>query len=359
MILVVTTLVIVASTASSFLSSTAVNPPKIFTIAPDTAYPDTGFGGYSLPGEVQRISAELQVPTISVNSRDGQASTWIGSQGPASRFIQLGIVEASSGDGHSEFEAFWSDTTQGFLPQYLGQVTSGQLVLVSMLRIRGGWILHLQDQGDSLVVNKTIAYAGFSSFNRGEWIQEDPTPYLVSPQDVPYPQMTAVRFSNLMVNGRQPRLTRHDAMILMAFGGEINVPTRVHSDSFTFLRPRGSALQYLVNVRNVDRAASLFDVAFATWQFLPNEKRNAAADKFANSYDQFEKALVTQNWPRSLQSTILKEAQGAIVLGSELHSWSRSGFGFNNPQWKVVASSEQQLHGLSGQIRAMLHLPPN
>jgi hypothetical protein len=182
------------------------------TFGSSDVFPPYGFGGYVIQGTVRHIQASWTVPTIAPTSPSGIAATWIGAQDKSGKgFIQIGVNEYAQQKGEDFYEAFWSDTAVKFHPQPLGALSSGETVQASMKRDRSGWQISLRNPSGNFSVSRHIFFGVGIDYTSAQWLQEDPTSGLVVAQDVPYPVMANVRFTNLLVNGVKPRLRLRDA----------------------------------------------------------------------------------------------------------------------------------------------------
>lgn len=263
-------LIIIGAVATSVLllgASLQLNTSQYsvttFDKSPMFAIPITGFGGYNWAGDVKQISATWRFPAIASDSPDGSASTWIGAQGgETSEFIQIGVVENRWSQRSTVYQAFWSDAAVNFSRQILFSANAGDLISRSMKKNNDAWNIQLVDHSKKVSVTKMITFRAGSSFIHAEWIQEDPTLGTIVARDVPYPDISNVRFLKLRVNESTPQLDLADELVLMASNGNIRVPTSVHSDSFTFDSPTGAALQYLRDAEALDVSSSTFNAAF-------------------------------------------------------------------------------------------------
>jgi hypothetical protein len=89
--------------------------------------------------------------------------------------------------------------------------------------------------------------------------------------------MANVRFTNLLVNGAKPRLALRNAQVLITSTGEIEIPTPVSDNAFTFMSPHGPQRQYLDDARRADYGDSTFQVEFTHWTSLSASQKHRYA----------------------------------------------------------------------------------
>ena len=203
--------------------------------------PSFGFAGYthsprtkSARGGGYRSSRRLDF---------GAASTWVAAESSDGHFIQLGTTENVTGRTQS-FNVFWSDPVVHFEPQSIGVVAAGDVISYSMTKTSSGWVLRFRDRTTSQSRRVTVPYGQTTSFDEGQWIQEDPT-FSNFSEHLPYPQMSLVTFSHLKLNGRIPTLRFTYAQAMSTSNGVSLIPSKVRHNSFTFHHAKGDALQYL------------------------------------------------------------------------------------------------------------------
>ena len=308
---------------------------------------------------VGQISASWRVPTVLASSRPGYASTWIGVQNETtgSPFIQLGTIENKIGPGKTSYEAFWSDVTVGFRPQFFAAVDPGELVAAQMVRSATGWTLRMDVGKRNKPTTKIVSYAVGKSFTQAEWLQEDPAPSSVTAVDEPYPQLSRVVFSNLKVNEKQPHLTRSDGVTLTAQGGTYLVPTAVSNDSFSLVAPTGQAKTYLVLAGRLDHAASVYDVQLAKWNTLTEPARRAAAHDLALAFGANAAQFTSHSWPQKSRHLVALLVQQLRQLVADIHQWSAAGLSLSGPAYQKL-SGDEDVTPVADRLRNSLGLPP-
>lgn len=329
------------------------------TSAPPQFYPETGFGGYRTTTRVRTVSARWRVPAIAPTSRAGFAATWIGAQGSPSAgpFVQVGTIEFKQAGDAPMYLLFWSDAQEGFLAQPMGGVAPGALVDVSMRRLAsGGWRLVARDETSGAVASKSLSYGRGGTFNQAEWLQEDPAPASVTPVDLPYPRLSTVTFSRLMVNGAPPALGRGDGQTLMTLHGGTFVPTAVSSDSFSLLRPTGVPARYLSYAGSLDRVLSTFEAALALWPRLPVAVRDKVATELVRGYASSRQRFIAFSWPPVAQHAIAALIHQNHVAEVALKRWITSGMVIGSPPYgRMIRSMRSRVGAVA---RQDLGLPP-
>ncbi len=116
-----------------------------------------------------------------------------------------------------------------------------------------------------LASNLQVAVPSTGSYDQAEWIQEDPPPSLLASQDEPFPLLSRIRFTNVVVDKSIPHLVFSDAQALASISGRSLVPTRVAADSFSFAPATGIAQQYLSEALKYDDAAVRYETATRSW----------------------------------------------------------------------------------------------
>jgi hypothetical protein len=146
----------------------------------------------------------------------GFASTWIGVEANVGRpgFLQIGVTEGRNvsssdtglglpvADDPPFFEAFWSDTVRHFHPVYLGFVSPGDVVHVSLRFERGRWWLKISDPRSALHLRFSTAQEQ-GPMTQADWLQEDVLNQRTY-RPFPYPRLSAITVGDLEVNGAPP-----------------------------------------------------------------------------------------------------------------------------------------------------------
>ncbi|MDA8295591.1 MAG: G1 family endopeptidase [Actinomycetota bacterium] len=348
-----------ARSAPGAIAMPAITMPAVTEAAPSEFYPATGFGGYRTTAKVGAISARWTVPAIAPTSRAGFAATWIGAQGSPSAgpFVQVGTIEFKQPGDAPMYLLFWSDVQAGFSAQPMGGVAPGDVVDVSMRRLAsGGWRLVVRDETSGAVASKSLSYGKGGAFNQAEWLQEDPAPAQVTPVDLPYPRLSTVTFSRLMVNGVPPALGRGDGQTLMTLHGGTFVPTAVSSDSFSLLRPTGVPARYLSYAGSLDRVLSTFEAALALWPRLPSALRAKVAGDLVRAYGRSRQRFAAFSWPSGAQRAIAALIHQNHVAEVALKRWISSGMAIGSPAYERMIRSMRS--GVGGVARQALGLPP-
>jgi hypothetical protein len=320
--------------------------------------PPTGFGGYSWwDGPVDRVSAWWAVPAISSASPAGHASTWVGAQNPAGGypFIQLGVTEDTSGPGGAQYHAFWSDTSVGFHPQYLGAVEAGDRLSVAMARVGRGWRLTVRDATRRRTMSRVVPYGKGAAFAQAEWLQEDPTAATAVATDLPYPRMGQEHFHGVRVNGQVPRLDLGNGQALIATGGTVLVPTAFRHDSFAMVVPAGAGKQYLKDVSPLDFAINSYNFELQSWSHLAVSAKIFNVQALVSAYARFAAQLVHQTWPPRARADLARLASSAGRLNADLVAWQCAGLTEHSVQFLRLQQDED--NNLSEAVRTDLGLP--
>jgi hypothetical protein len=200
------------------------------------------FAGYTWTGSVHSVHAAWRVPEIKEGSPCGSAATWIGASTEGQGFIQIGIDEqclkpAERSLGlplEASFWAFWSDTEKGDHPRLLYEVRAGDLIEATATLSQKIWRLTITDRS-------TGSHSSFRTVQETEripisadWFQEDP---LEPSKYALYPQLSEVRLSDVLVNGRQPGQEELESAELN-LGQETLVPSPLRNDSFSIEREK-------------------------------------------------------------------------------------------------------------------------
>jgi hypothetical protein len=332
---------------------------KIAAPGAQIVVPFTGFGGYNWTGTVTTIGAQWHVPKIASGSVLGGAATWIGVQNSVNnQFVQIGIDENDFGNGPVQYQAFWSDLQVGFSPKPFGEVYPGDMIAVSMSRSAKGWSLHFADLTRKLKGKAFVDLPSSVPFTQGEWIQEDPTDSTNTSQDIPYPQIGAVTFHDLKVNGGTPTLKTSEGQVLIASSGAISVPTPVVNDSFALTAPTGDARQYLDDEQHFDAALNQLDVQLATWQTMSAATKAADATALSGALKVDATTLASQKWPTTSGPDVARLIQSDHLQLKDVSAWSKDsykthGAAFANFQLELIRNTH-----LTDTLRSTLGLPP-
>lgn len=274
------------------------------------------FAGYNISGRIRSVVAEWRVPRLTARGCDGVESTWVGAQGPAPKgeattassapFAQIGTIGGCL-EGHFGVDrAFWSATSQGFLPHDVGGASAldpNDLVSASMTLTADGWTLRFADvtRAWSVSIPPDTVDEPRSGYGIAEFLQEDPgssLPFNTNP--APYANTTPVDFLNVRVDGTVPRLTFGEEVWMGSPGPVALAPTPDGKAGFSIQSRRLShaALQYLSDVVVRNNAVNDFDVVLdhSNSNADPPQLAAAAKSNIAASV-RFEQDLREQRWP--------------------------------------------------------------
>jgi hypothetical protein len=321
-------------------------------------YPPTGFGGYKLDQAVREIGATWRVPEISSKSPGGHASTWIGVQSSDGDFIQLGVTEDQTLNETPVYQAFWSDTSMRFEPQFLGSLSRREFIVASLAQTKRGWTLKLVYPSNHTSISKTIRYGAKTTFSTGEWLQENPPSSLDEPTDSPYPIMSVPHFTKLKMNNEAPDLSVEDAQVLIPSNRPSEVPTRTVNDSFTFVEPEGAELEYLDDARLLDDASSSFNYEISKWSDLSHNARLAAIRTYINALVRNDKEFDSGSWPEPSQTPINDLVANFRVQVSDLKAWLTTNLSDNNVEFERFIHRADLETKFADSARASLGLPP-
>ncbi len=298
------------------LGATWVVGPQVAAPATPTVPPNAlgRFVGYNITGHPHSVSAEWRVPSIS-DSSEAHASTWIGLQSESGAFIQVGTLEdsfpgyvKSAPLGVAEkipqrivYSGFWSGDAELFHPKstFSEPVLPGDLIAASISKMKhGGWRLQLVDSRDQARFVKTIKMDN-AVLTEAEWIQEDPT-NLATDGPLPYPHLSPVRWTKVMLNGRPPTLDLADEA-WMSVPGRDFAPTSLAGDGFKVVPVRLNVVQTRwVTARDpYEQAAYTFDIKQGAWRTHPPTSTMATAElrPFLAALKANERVLSSQQWP--------------------------------------------------------------
>jgi hypothetical protein len=375
--LLVGTLVVAAFIAAFLGASTSRQVPPKSASASQVEAPPTGFGGYQWPGKVDEIEAEWRVPRVVGTAQDGGESTWIGVQGPGTDepFIQLGTLanvndspflgpasgtkaESPSAPqlSQTDYEIFWSDTTQDFHPVPIVQLKHpGDLILFKMSRQSQGWELSVRNLTYGWSRSELVRYGQGDSFTRGEWLQEDPLSYTPG-VDLPYADTSSVAFQRVRVNDAVPKFRYRDEGALSTQDGVYLVPSPFASDGFSMVRPTGAALQYISDAETVDVSLSRISAQIA---WLGRRNANASqvsrVKQLAGLYSESAHLVDAQTWPASAREASVRFVTSSEELAQSLTKWV-DGNAHSLPQLKSIFDAGPAGHAADN-LRKALRLP--
>jgi hypothetical protein len=314
--------------------------------------PSFGFAGYSDYVTTSQISARWRVTRIAANSNQGNASTWIAAESPDGHFIQIGTTEDFQGPT-DVYNVFWSDPVVHFAPQYLGSVGAGDVISYSMTKSSTGWVLQFNDRTTAKHKAVTIHYGAATSFNLGQWIQEDPT---LSSFDVhlPYPHMSLTTFTQLQINRGVPHLHFDDSQAMSSPNGVTLIPSKVRNDQFTFRHARGAAQQYLQDDVSLVTAEYPFDND-AQDNVTPT---SLVEQVLQNALSNFVANLRAQSWPKATHSDIAGIVANKVRLEKLVQLWPVAPAKLPTQFYDKLSRLNDDLGLYTYDLHARLGLPP-
>jgi Peptidase A4 family len=332
------------------------------------------FAGYVWHGPVRQVSAVIVVPRIRDQSPPGTAGTWIGAEAPApgstalsSPFFQVGVNEmriqgsfarkyGRIADG-DYYYAFWSSAKLGFHPRSLFQVTPGDPVRLSMTLVEGRWRIVAKDEKSGKARSFTVPAGGGTYFNQAIWQQEDVSGS--SYAQLPYPDLSDPKFTNLEVNAAKPRAR---ALHVSWMSADVRTfgPSPARADSFVVqpVRLSAASLHYQQTIRAEDDPAIAFDHDLEIWtrETHPRTIRTVSAG-FARLLQHQVADFRSYGWPRNIRKLT---TQLAVAIQSEQQSVLRLGgspyLGLR-PAMAAYRRSAVRVNVVDLRIKSLLGLP--
>lgn len=314
-----------------------------------TAFNFGPFAGYSQVGPVVRqVSATLTVPSVSPQANGPSASTWVGAEGVGpdlnEPFIQVGVLEiagehAPSGSLPPAYAAFWSDTALGYHPIPLFSVHARDRVLASLRRANGHWIISIVDGPKH---RRTItADEGGAEFRQALWFQEHPT---VGHSFLPYPRVSGLRISDLLVNGAAPRGLNPEWMLA---GKKVYEPTPVNHDAFALLPaqltvPAETVHELLKLTRPYSVSANPETRLAAATAKTPRANLVTWASRVTAEIASFQRALRHRHWQNTDQNNVnalLGALQRQLTLTRQTARIASPQFTGWQSQWKASSAA--------------------
>jgi hypothetical protein len=332
------------------------------------------FAGYVWHGPVRQVSAVIVVPRLRDHSPPGTAGTWIGAEAPApestalsSPFFQVGVNEmritGSSSQTYGKvpdgdyYYAFWSSAKLGFHPHSLFQVTPGDPVRVSMTLSDGRWRIVAKDERSGRARRFAVPTGGGTYFNQAIWQQEDVSGS--SYVQLPYPDLSDPKFTNLEVNAAVPHVR---ALYVSWMSADVRTfgPTPVRANSFVVqpVRLSAASLHYQQTIRAEDDPAIAFDHDLEIWtrETKPRTIRTVSA-RFARLLQRQVADFRSYGWPRNIHKltrrlavAIQREQESVLRLGGSPYSGLR-------PATAAYRRSAVQVNVVDLRIKSMLGLP--
>jgi hypothetical protein len=329
--------------------------------------------GYIWMGRVGSVSASWVVPRILDTSPCGVAATWIAAQGPGhapSPGIQIGTSAAcisnSRGKPKLLYGAFWSDAKQHGRARWLLPVNAGDLVSASLRLTNHQWALAIVDRSSGDTVHFSTLDEADASFSWAEWKQEDALNGNKG-RSFPYPRLSTVRFSSLLVNSTAPS-SRDLVPTWMTIDGRDFAPTRLAGDSFglapTHLTRLGE--QYARIAAPYDAADRTFLAELSHWTLkTPRAQIVSARSSFVAALRASIDAFASEQWPRQLRATLAADirttrAQLAATLAplptsaAGLADWSLA---WTRQEERIASRQANTETTLGAAARKALHLP--
>lgn len=320
--------------------------------------------GYVWNGPITLVQASWTVPRIVGGPDDGHASTWVGAQAPGatnhSPFIQVGVLEqrspaSSKGPSRLTYEAFWSDTMQGFHPVMLFAVRAGDIVSAALALANGRWRVTVSDARSHARSSFATDDESTARFDLAEWLQEDPTDHN---RPLPYPLLSAVRFSRLEVNGAPPA---GDSVYSqwMSENGRALAPGTLDADGFA-LTPAiltAAAKRYLDIATAEDLATTVFAAELRDWTPATARARIArAGSEFAAAMQTSVDQLQRYSWPAAVDPLVRSMTTGARAVVARVRLGERHDGG-QLATYRAAFERVAALGPIGRRIRAVLHLP--
>jgi Peptidase A4 family len=337
-------MVAVAGAGCGRTGASATRPARAFDFGP--------FAGYTQIGPaVRSVSATLTVPRVSSRDNGDPASTWIGAEavGPDGQFepfIQVGVGEMAgdwTGSGllPPSYEAFWTDAERGDHGYALFTVHPGDRVLASITLSHRHWILSIVDGAVHRRVI-TTEEAG-AEFQQALWIQEHPA---AGDEFLPYPKVTGLRISDLLVNGTAP--SRRDlSPAWMSVRDVVFEPTALGRDAFTLLPGRASVPAAMVRILlKLEPGADdiwnpQLELADATTR-TPRVTVARWASQLSNALIALSDAMRQQQWSRNAQAsvnTLLNALKAQLSLTRQVAHLRTSQFTGWQARWSASATT--------------------
>jgi len=355
-----------ARVASGLLAllALAVALPLLTSSAPSAASSDSPFGtfaGYVWRGHVSSLRASWTVPRILAESPHGSAGTWIGAEASGGPFIQIGTNELTQATAHApdaRYVAFWSDTKQGFHPQSLFDVHSGDHLSASLTLTHDRWRLGIVDASSGAAAHFSTSDEAHASFNLAEWTQEDVRGGKAR-KPLPYPRLAAVGFRGLAVNSVAPSYASLYSS-WMSVNGRNLAPSQLQADSFTLQPATVSSVgkQYLRIAGRENATVNAFLAQLARWNTRTSYSQvELATAKFATALRNGIKELAGARWPahvgamvsRLITATRVDLSQArplALISTAALAAWR-----------SAIAHDSLAVAHAGHMIRRTLHVP--
>ena len=193
----------------------------------------SNWSGYAIPGRkgaYHRISGEWTVPYVRPASYSAYSSIWIGIDG----YQNDSLIQTGTGhdfrDGSPYYYAWWEilPAVATILPHSVHPGDRMSAVIVKRTRCK--WLIRLKNLTRNWCFQTVQRYNGPQS--SAEWIVEAPE---VGGATTRLTRLTPVHFSRCRVNGKNPKLTRDQGIIMVQDNRVVSVPLQPGpaGDSFT------------------------------------------------------------------------------------------------------------------------------
>jgi hypothetical protein len=288
------------------------------------------FSGYRWRGSVTAVEASILVPRIAKGSPAGAGATWIGAQtdqpGSPFAFLQLGIFEGreTSPDGsqtRDTYLAFWSDPAHHLRPIVLGSVQAGDRVDANLRLVRHAWRVSLADVTSGARAT-FVTRDETAPMLEALWTQEDPS-RVVGDVAADYPQLSAVRFSQVEVNEHRPTLAGLN-FSWMALAPQVLAPTALRQGAFVLsLRPptvSAAARRYLMLSARSSRADQLVSTAERWTVHTPRATRQAIGQALAIDANNGARQLAMVSWPTAARRPVRADIRADRMLSVQSRS---------------------------------------
>ncbi|UNK17182.1 G1 family endopeptidase [Paenibacillus sp. N3/727] len=197
------------------------------------SWSSSNWSGFALSGKkgaYHRISAEWNVPFVRPTRYTSFSSAWIGIDG----FQNSNLIQTGTGhdfvNGKSQYYAWWeilpATATIIAKPVHPGD----RMKAIIVKRTFNKWLISLQNLTRNWTFRTIQRYTGPQT--SAEWIVEAPQ---VGGVNTRLARLTPVAFTNYRVNGKIPRLTQADRIIMIQGNKIISIPTRSDQTGNTFV----------------------------------------------------------------------------------------------------------------------------
>ena len=290
-------------------------------------HPQLGpFAGYDWSGTVRSAHADWTVPRVTAAIPAGQAAAWVGTEAPGTvghaPFVQVGVHESNSGGPPGTppvlYYAFYSTTQLRFRPKVLFEVQPGDVVSATLRRSRNRWRVMLEDLSTGRRRAVTTAEGAGRVFNEAQFDQEDVTDSRTQ-RPYPYPSLTALRFSEISVNGEPPAAARLNSSWLTEADGYLAPgPLRHGRFALGHVSMTRAGYRYLKQIAAQDAATTGSMTSLVRWASDGGSASAfAQADRLAGVLHGTASKLGATRWPRPARrpiSAVRTDARRLVAL---------------------------------------------